>query len=127
MDKGFEGINGKLTTNKTILYSIVSLAAKEISGVVGLSQKTKNRTFLPAEKSEMGGIKIEYNGAGQLLIDVYIDVYSDISAPDLCFKVQENIKNSIFSMVDVNAAQVNVHIVDVVVKKEGDVGNENEF
>ena len=37
------------------------------------------------------------------------------------------IKNSIFSMVDVNAAQVNVHIVDVVVKKEGDVGNENEF
>lgn len=115
MDRDFESV-GKLTCNKTILYSIVSLATKEIKGVVGLSKKA------PSAKKFFGkgadGIRIEYNNAGQLLVDIFVDVYSDISAPDLCFKVQENVRNSILSMVDVKAEKVNVHIVDVIIKKD---------
>lgn len=123
MDKEFDS-TGKLTCNKTILYSIVSLATKEISGVVGLSKKTDNIISRTFQKKDFNGIKIQNNAQGQLLIDVFIDVYSDISAPDLCFKVQENIRNSILSMVDVKAEMVNVHIVDVVVRTEGE---ENEI
>ena len=127
MDKQIEGTSGKLTCNKTILYSIVSLATKEISGVVGLSKKSQSHTFVALQKPDVEGIKIQYNTAGQLLIDVWIDVFSNISAPDLCFKVQENIRSSIFSMVGVKAEQVNVHIVEVVVREEGEVNNEGEF
>ena len=112
------GNSGKLICNKNILYSVVNLATKEISGVVGLSKKTGNPLASMFQHKDFNGIKIKYNINGLLIIDVYIDVYSDISAPDLCFKVQENIKNSILSMVDVKTAKVNVHIVDVVIKKE---------
>ena len=118
MEKEFES-SGQLTCNKTILYSIVSLATKEISGVVGLSRKTNNQFTQMFQKKDFNGIKIAYNAAGQLIIDVFINVYSNTSAPDLCFKVQENIRNSIISMVDVKPEKVNVHIVDVVVKEEG--------
>ena len=120
MDKEFAG-GGKLTCNKTILYSIVSLATKEISGVVGLSHKTDNVFAKALQKKNFNGIKIQTNAAGQLIIDVFIDVYNDISAPDLCFKVQENIRNSIIGMVDVKPERVNVHIVDVHIKPEGEV------
>lgn len=114
------GNAGKLICNKNILLSIVNLATKEISGVVGLSKKTGNPIASMFQNKDFNGIKIKYNINGLLIIDVYIDVYSDISAPDLCFKVQENIKNSILSMVDVKTAKVNVHIVDVIIKKEED-------
>ena len=114
------GNAGKLICNKNILFSIVNLATKEISGVVGLSKKTGNPIASMFQNKDFNGIKIKYNINGLLIIDVYIDVYSDISAPDLCFKVQENIKNSILSMVDVKTAKVNVHIVDVIIKKEED-------
>lgn len=120
MDKDFAS-NGKLTCNKTILYSIVSLATKEISGVVDLSHRTDNVFAKAIQKKEFNGIKIQTNAAGQLIIDVFIDVYSDIAAPDLCFKVQENIRNSIIGMVDVKPERVNVHIVDVHIKPEGEV------
>ena len=73
------------------------------------------------QKKDFNGIKIQTNAAGQLIIDVFIDVYNDISAPDLCFKVQENIRNSIIGMVDVKPEYVNVHIVDVHIKPEGEV------
>lgn len=119
MEQVYDNQDGKLTCNKTILYSIVRLATKEISGVVGFSKKMDKLTSSLFHKKDFNGIIIKYNATGQLIIEVFIDVYSDTSAPDLCFKVQESIKNSILNMVDVRAERVNVHIMDVIVKEEG--------
>lgn len=117
MKKNFEN-QGKIICNKNILFSIVSLATKEINGVVGLSKKSTNIVARALQNEDFTGIKIKYNTNGMIIVDVYIDVYNNISAPDLCFKVQENIKNNILSMADIKTAKVNVHIVDVVVKKD---------
>ena len=117
MKKNFEN-QGKIICNKNILFSIVSLATKEINGVVGLSKKSTNIVARTLQNEDFTGIKIKYNTNGMIIVDVYIDVYNNISAPDLCFKVQENIKNNILSMADIKTAKVNVHIVEVVVKKD---------
>lgn len=117
MKKNFEN-QGKIICNKNILFSIVSLATKEINGVVGLSKKSTNIVARTLQNEDFTGIKIKYNTNGMIIVDVYIDVYNNISAPDLCFKVQENVKNNILSMADIKTAKVNVHIVDVVVKKD---------
>lgn len=117
MDKKIEK-HGNLICNPNIIFSIVNLATKEINGVIGLSKRSKNffaRTF---QNEDYKGIKIKYNANGMLIVDVYIDVYSNISAPDLCFKVQENIRNCILNMADIKTEKVNVHIMDVVVKEE---------
>ena len=117
MKKEFEN-QGKIICNKNILFSIVSLATKEINGVIGLSKRGTNIVARTFQNEDFNGIKIKYNANGMLIVDVYIDVYNNISAPDLCFKVQENIKNNILSMADIRTAKINVHIVDVVVKKD---------
>lgn len=117
---------GKLTCNRNILYSIISLATNEISGVAGMNKNSKCFLLKLFQNKNFNGIKIKYNANASIFVDVYIDVYSNISVPDICFKVQENIKNSIQSMVDIKATKINVHIVDVVINKEEEYENAGE-
>lgn len=109
---------GELVCNKNILNSIVSLATKEISGVVGLSNKSGCFLTRIFQNKNFNGVKVKYNNMGSIVVDVYIDVYSNTNVPEISFRVQENIRNSILSMADVKTAKVNVHIVDVIVKKD---------
>ncbi|MDD2445663.1 MAG: Asp23/Gls24 family envelope stress response protein [Clostridia bacterium] len=109
---------GKLTCNRNILFSIVSLATNEISGVAGMSKKSNCFLTRFLQNKSFSGVKIKYDINGKIKIDVYIDVYSNINVPDICFKVQENIKNNILSMVEIKTTKINVHIIDVVISKE---------
>ena len=109
---------GKITCNRKILLSIISLAAKEISGVSALqdcfSMKFK-RLFTKAENT---GVKIKFSTNGQLTIDVYVRILIGNSVPEIAYKIQENIKNNIVSMVDMRVSKINVHIVGVDFKTE---------
>lgn len=117
---------GKLTCNRNILYSIISLATNEISGVAGINKKSKFFLLKLFQNKNFNGIKIKYNTNGTIIIDVYIDVYSNINVPDICYKVQENIKNAIQSMVDIKATKINVYIVDVIINKDEENENTSE-
>ena len=55
---------------------------------------------------------------GSLTVDVYINAYVGESVPDLAYRVQENIKNNLSSMVDIKTTKVNIHVMDVVAKIE---------
>ena len=109
---------GKITCDKEILYSIVNLAAKEIKGVASLSKANLPWIKRLFKKSLYDGVNIRFNPNGSLKVDVYINTYIGESVPDLCFRVQENIKNNLSSMVDMKTTKVNVHVIDVVAKIE---------
>ena len=110
--------SGKITCNKNILLSIISLATKEISGVASLSNKFKNPISKLFTKKSFDGVRAEFNNEGQLIVDVYINVFNGYSIPEVSYRVQENIKNNIASMVDMKASKVNVHVVDVEIPKD---------
>lgn len=110
---------GKITCDKDILYSIVNLAAKEIKGVASLSNANFpwiKRIF--KKSSDYEGVSIKFNMNGSLTVDVYINAYVGESVPDLAYRVQENIKNNLSSMVDIKTTKVNIHVMDVVAKIE---------
>ena len=52
-----------------------------------------------------------------LKVDVYIKVYIGYSVPDIAYRVQENIKNSLNSMVGLKPGKINVHVYGVVCDK----------
>ena len=71
---------------------------------------------LNKNKSEGVVIKFDLNGA--LNVDVYIRVYIGYSVPDIAYRVQENIKNSLNSMVGIKPGKINVHVCGVAVDED---------
>ena len=110
---------GKVTCNKNILLSIISLATKEIAGVSSLCDNFGSGIKKMFSNNYTNGVKIEY-GKNGVVIDVYVIVYEGYSVPDIAYKVQENIKNGISSMLDVNIDKINVHVQGVDFSKKVD-------
>ena len=115
--------NGKITCDRKILVSIISLATKEISGVSALVDTFETKAKRIFNNNDSRGVKVKFYRNGKLVIDVYIKVFAGTNVPDICFRVQENIKNNIYSMVEMKTGKINVHIVGVDFVKKEDEGN----
>ena len=108
---------GKITLDKNILVSIINLATKEINGVESLGNR--HRPFYKKLFSRYDdGVKVVFEKNGALTIDVFVNIYVGFSVPDIAFRVQENIRNSLATMVALKPLKINVHILDVECDKE---------
>ena len=88
---------GDVTYGHNVLMFIVSLAAQEIKGVVGLQGK---------------GIRTE-TIANTINVDVFINVEIGVKCSDVAFRVQENIKRSVETMTSFKVGVVNVNIMGI--------------
>ena len=95
---------GDVTYGHNVVTSIVSLAAQEIKGVVGLQGK---------------GIRTETIGS-TINVDVFINVSFGVKCSDVAFRVQENIKRSVETMTSFKVGVVNVNIMGVAFDEKGD-------
>lgn len=106
-------INGESNTymNKNMLLSIVSLATKEIKGVVDV-YKSKKLTFKSLFNKNIGkGVTIK-NTQNGIVIDIYVIIDVDCEVNDIVYKIQQNVKNSVTSLLTVKIKAINVHIKD---------------
>lgn len=106
-------LNGDNNTymNQNMLLSIVTLATKEIAGVVDVYQ-SKKLTFKRLFDRNVGkGVRIK-NSADGISIDIYVIVATDCEVSDIVYKIQQNVKNSITSLLPINIKAINVHIKD---------------
>ncbi len=105
--------DGLVTYNKNILLSIINLAAKEISGVASLCANFGGSIFKKMFSSNYyEGVHIS-NFKDGMVIDVYLNIYSNYKVADVAFRVQENIKNSITSMTNMPVQHINVRVMGV--------------
>ena len=108
-----KSMNGENNTyiNKSMVVSIVSLATKEIEGVLDVYQPT-NLFFKRMFDSNVGkGVKIKYTNSG-ILIDIYVVISTDCEVNDLVYRIQQNVKNSLTSLLPIKIKAINVHIMD---------------
>ena len=106
-------INGETNTyvNKNMVVSIVSLATKEIQGVIDVYQLTKLSIKRLFNRNVGKGVRIKYTKLG-ILIDIYIIVDTECEVNDVVFKIQQNVKNSITALLPIKIKAINVHIMD---------------
>lgn len=109
----FNNNKGRISCDRKILLSIISLATKEISGVSELVDTPITKLKRIVNKNDSKGVKLKMLPSGKLIIDVYIKVFAGTNVPDISFRVQENIKNNISSMVEMKTGKINIHIVGV--------------
>ena len=93
---------GKVEINPSALSVIANIAASEVEGVSKLLGK----------KVYSKGVELEFVGE-ELLIDVYCNLKSGYSIAKTARKIQENVKNSIFNMTEINTKTVNVNIIGI--------------
>lgn len=93
---------GKVEINPSALTVIANIAASEVEGVSKLLGK----------KVYSKGVELEFVG-DELFIDVYCNLKSGYSIAKTARKIQENVKNSIFNMTEINTKTVNVNIIGI--------------
>ena len=92
--------SGKIVYNVGILRNIVALAITEVEGTVQNSQGKKNGISLFVEKDGV-------------YVDVSVSVKYGYNVPELAYRVQQSVKQSVENMTNFKVAQVDVHILDV--------------
>ena len=111
---------GKVSCNKDILLSIINLAAKEIAGVASLCENfgsTLKKKFFNKYFEE--GVKVGYVNDG-INVNIYLNVFYGYGVTDIAYRVQENVKNAITSMMDIKVNSINIHVMGVEFVKEED-------
>ncbi len=113
-----------LSINTEVLKKMAKIAATEIEGVAGISNRSIDLKGAIKSKTPFAGVKVEsVNGA--LEICVYIVVKKEANVKDVAEKVQENVKDKIQSMTGSAVTKVNVTVADIEFEK-AEVAQENE-
>lgn len=91
---------GKVVYNAGIVQNIVELAVAEVEGTV-------------PNQGKRGGISLFLEKEG-VYVDVSVVVKYGYNVPELAYRVQQTVKQSVENMTHFKVAQVDVHIQDVV-------------
>ena len=92
--------SGKTIYNAGIIHNIVALAVAEVEGTVPNPEK-KNGISLFIEKDGV-------------YADVSVVVKYGYNSPELAYRIQQSVKQSVENMTRFKVAEVDVHIQDVV-------------
>lgn len=96
---------GKVVYNVGILHNIVNLSVAEVEGTVFDLENKKNASSLYVEKDG-------------IYVDVSVVVKYGYNVPELAYRIQQSVKQSVENMTHFKVAEVDVHIVDVVFCEE---------
>ncbi len=91
--------SGKVVYNAGIVHNIVALAVAEVEGAMPVSGK-RNGISLYIEKDG-------------IYVDVSVAVKYGYNVPELAYRIQQSVKQSVENMTRYKVAQVDVHIRDV--------------
>ena len=91
--------NGKVVYNAGIVHNIVALAVQEVEGAMPVQGKKK-------------GISLYLEKDG-IYADVSVVVKYGYNVPELAYRIQQSVKQSVENMTRYKVAQVDVHIQNV--------------
>ena len=108
-----------LTTSKTLIQNTSEIINKYSSYATGIPKNSYFYSDVIMDEKYY----YSYNDDRTVVSDKngkVINVYDGYSVPEIAYKVQENIKNSISSMLDVNIDTINVHVQGVDFSQKAD-------
>lgn len=107
----------ELSVSTEVLEKMAELAAKEVSGVAGLSKKSVDIRDAVKTGNAFKGVKVE-NINGAIAINLYICVKEGAHVRDVAEAVQRNVKDKIQTMTGTAVTKVNVTVADIEIEQE---------
>lgn len=109
---------GQIKISEDVIATISGMAAGEIEGVAAMSGSiTGNLTEILGKKNLSKGVKVVVN-EDEVFIDLFLLIEYGIVIPDVAWKIQENVKNTVETMTGLKVTEVNVHVQGISLKKE---------
>lgn len=109
---------GVVRISDEVIGVIASLAASEIEGVAGMSAGLVEDISkkLTGKKNISKGVKVTMDN-DSAVIDLHMSVEYGIKIPDMCLKVQKNVKNTVETMTGLNVSLVNINVQNIIFPK----------
>jgi uncharacterized alkaline shock family protein YloU len=115
---------GGVFVSPDVIVTYISQAVTETPGVAELagniSDTISKKVF--GKESEFKGIKID-GGENGYTIDIFIVVNYGERIPDVAWNVQQNVKSSLDSVMDIAVENINIHVQGV--RRDGDPGDDS--
>ena len=109
---------GSVKISDDVVAIIAGVAATEIPGVTSMSGGiTGGFSEMLGMKNLSKGVKVELKDS-DVSIDVFITVEYGKNISEIGKNVQQNVKNSVETMTELNVVEVNVNIQGVNIPKE---------
>jgi uncharacterized alkaline shock family protein YloU len=105
---------GTVRIAPSVLATIVSLTARSVKGVSGMSlvSRPPNKVLQRSNMGHSEGVTLQVRN-GAILADVYIVAGPETNLQRLGQTVQQQVREALDQMVELPAEQVNVYIEDV--------------
>lgn len=105
---------GEIKVSAEVLEVIIGLATLEVKGVYGMQRNLSSDIRTMFGRSELSkGVSLETNEYGAT-VDVFCYFKYGVNVPKVAQDIQENVKDQVFHMTDVELDEVNIHIVGIV-------------
>lgn len=113
LDMGQETNLGKVEIAPEVIEVIAGIAATEVEGVAAMRGNFAAGVVERLGKKNHGkGVKVELTNEG-IVVDVYVLMYFGVSIPSVAQRIQDNIRQALFTMTGLDLKEVNVHVVGV--------------
>jgi len=121
-----EGL-GEIRISGEVVSIIASNAAMEVKGVASLGGGIAgNISQMLGRKNPFKGIKVEMGSNNDVNIDIHVVVEYGARIPDVAWKIQERVKQSVEDMTGLKVNEINIHVQGVSFEKESKKAAETE-
>jgi len=101
---------GMVRIHKNVIASIASMAASEIEGVKHVETDFKSSFFNLIGRQAKSRIRVEIFKNEWIKVSVPLVVKYNFNIPEIASKVQENVRNALEKMTDINIKDVEINI-----------------
>ena len=108
---------GEIKVSAEVLEVIVSFATLEVEGVYGMRKNlTSDIRTMFGKNEHTKGVSLQADEFGTE-IDIYCYFDYGVNVPELAIKIQENVKEQIYHMTEIEIDEVHIHIVGIIPKE----------
>ncbi|CAI2676162.1 hypothetical protein AKUA1404_07550 [Apilactobacillus kunkeei] len=109
---------GDIQISPNVLEVIASIASVQVKGVKRMRGSLATSVNELFGRKEMGkGIRFNFKDE-KLIVDVYVYLNYGVSVPKVALEIQEQVKQQLLFMTELDLGEVNVHVEGVVHEKQ---------
>lgn len=109
---------GDIRISPNVLEVIASIASVQVKGVKRMRGSLATSVNELFGRKEMGkGIRLNFKDE-KLIVDVYVYLNYGVSVPKVALEIQEQVKQQLLFMTELDLGEVNVHVEGVVHEKQ---------